>query len=237
MSESKVASQRPILSTDIIQSTLNMAELSRAAQVAVRSTSLLRTSASIWPSFSFSIAPVTSIPHIRQISAITTVRPIGASDRRPHTSQTQHRHYASGGWPNPSRESRPSPLDDIDIKKPDISIYDDPFTPEIDFQTGELDRSKILEERPAPTRPPLRLVPRTGRTVHVTRTTDVARSFKLLSIQTSQNRVSADFQLQRFHERPGLKRKRLKSQRWQKRFKKGFKACVSRVKELTKQGW
>ncbi|OTA58292.1 hypothetical protein K449DRAFT_424373 [Hypoxylon sp. EC38] len=147
-----------------------------------------------------------------------------------------HRHYASGGWPNPSRESRPSPIDDIEIKKPDISVYDDPFAPEIKFDTGELDKGKILEERPAPTRPPLRLVPRTGRTIHVGRTVDVARSFKLLSIQISQNKVPRDFQLQRFHERPGLKRKRLKSERWQKRFKKGFKACVSRVKELTKQG-
>ncbi|OTA95495.1 hypothetical protein M434DRAFT_393721 [Hypoxylon sp. CO27-5] len=214
-----------------------MAELCRAAQVAVRSTSLLRTSASRWPSSSVSIAPVSSIPSIRQISTIPTARSIEIGDKRSPTFQTQHRHYASGGWPNPSRESRPSPIDDIEIKKPDISVYDDPFAPEIEFDTGELDKGKILEERPAPTRPPLRLVPRTGRTIHVGRTVDVARSFKLLSIQISQNKVPTDFRLQRFHERPGLKRKRLKSERWQKRFKKGFKACVSRVKELTKQGW
>ncbi|KAI1410209.1 hypothetical protein F5Y13DRAFT_167950 [Hypoxylon sp. FL1857] len=214
-----------------------MAELCRAAQVAARSTSLLRSSGSRWPSSSFSITPAIPISCIRQISTTPILRSIEAGSRRSPISQIQHRYYASGGWPSPSRESRPSQLDDAEIKKPDILAYDDPFAPEIDFTTGELTKTESLEERPAPTRPPLRLVPRTGRTIHVGKTVDVARSFKLLSIQTSQNRIQADFHHQKFHERPGLKRKRLKSQRWQKRFKKGFKACVSRVRELIKQGW
>ena len=66
---------------------------------------------------------------------------------------------------------------------------------------------------------------------------DVARSFRLLSVQVAQNKIRRDFQAQRFHERPGLKRKRLKSERWQRRFKKGFKETVRRVNELVKQGW
>ncbi|XXG99361.1 hypothetical protein Hte_005698 [Hypoxylon texense] len=110
-------------------------------------------------------------------------------------------------------------------------MYDDPFAPELDFEAGELSKTKATEDHPVATRPPLRLVPRTGRTVQV------ARSFKLLAMQVAQNQLRRDFQAQRFHERAGLKRKRLRSERWQKRFKKGFKACVSRVKELTKQGW
>ncbi|KAI0841421.1 hypothetical protein F5Y06DRAFT_293917 [Hypoxylon sp. FL0890] len=219
------------------KSALKMAELCRAAQVTVRSTSLLRSSASRWPSSPFSIAPVTSIPCIRQISTIPTLRSIEAGNRRSPTLQTQQRHYASGGWPSSPPESRPSQADDVEIKKPDISAYDDPFAPEIDFETGELSKSIAMEARPAPERPPLRLVPRTGRTVHVGKNVDIARSFKLLSVQVFQNRIPNDVQQQKFHERPGLKRKRLKSQRWQRRFKKGFKACVSRVKELTKQGW
>lgn len=83
----------------------------------------------------------------------------------------------------------------------------------------------------------MRLVPRLGRTVSVSKNVDLARSFKLLGMQVVQNKIRQDFQAQRFHERPGLKRKRLKSERWQRRFRKGFKETVKRVKELTKQGW
>ncbi|KAF3356792.1 hypothetical protein VdG1_06215 [Verticillium dahliae VDG1] len=43
--------------------------------------------------------------------------------------------------------------------------------------------------------------------------------------------------LQKRHERPGLKRKRLRSERWRARFKIGFAATVSRVQELRNQGW
>lgn len=119
-----------------------------------------------------------------------------------------------------------------------MDVYEDPYLGDfsVAFDSGEL-RNKPIEDRPAPARPTLRLVPRTGRTIHVGRNVDVARSFKLLAIQVAQNKLRQDFQLQRFHERPGLKQKRLKSERWQRRFKKGFKACVSRVKELTNQGW
>jgi predicted transcriptional regulator len=53
----------------------------------------------------------------------------------------------------------------------------------------------------------------------------------------ARNRVKRDFQMQRFHERGGLKRKRLKSERWRARFKIGFDATCKRVTELTKKGW
>ncbi|KAF3062250.1 putative ribosomal protein s21 protein [Daldinia childiae] len=148
-------------------------------------------------------------------------------------ARARHKNYSSI-WGDPFPEENNS---GDEIKKPNISAYDDPFTPEIDFETGELNKNKFLEERPVPTRPILRLVPRTGRTIHVTKNSDVARSFALLSVHVSSNRVRHDLNSQRYHERPGLKRKRLKSERWQKRFQKGFKACVKRVRELTKQGW
>ncbi|KAK3940275.1 hypothetical protein QBC46DRAFT_385739 [Diplogelasinospora grovesii] len=83
----------------------------------------------------------------------------------------------------------------------------------------------------------LRLRPSTGRTVHVSGHVDVARSFTLLERVVRQNKVRNDLFRQRFHERPGLKRKRLKSERWVRRFKDGFRATVSRVMELRKQGW
>jgi small subunit ribosomal protein MRP21 len=51
----------------------------------------------------------------------------------------------------------------------------------------------------------------------------------------SRNRIRADFNRQRFHERGGLKRKRLASERW--RFKEGFQRTVTRVQELRRKGW
>ncbi|KAH8804913.1 hypothetical protein F5884DRAFT_430908 [Xylogone sp. PMI_703] len=87
------------------------------------------------------------------------------------------------------------------------------------------------------TRPPMRLTPQTGRTVQVGGNVDVGKGFRMLEVSCARNRVRQDFARQRFHERPGLKRKRLKSERWRKRFMMGFKATVARVKQLKKQGW
>jgi len=65
----------------------------------------------------------------------------------------------------------------------------------------------------------------------------VGRAFSLLGRYCSFNKVKTDWVTQRFHERPGLKRKRLKRVRWRRRFMDGFKAAVTKVKELKKQGW
>ena len=85
--------------------------------------------------------------------------------------------------------------------------------------------------------PKMRLRPSTGRTIQRTNKVTAERAFQSLHRLMAQNKVRADFNMQRFHERPGLKRKRLKSQRWRKRFKVGFQAVVKRVTELRKQGW
>jgi hypothetical protein len=53
----------------------------------------------------------------------------------------------------------------------------------------------------------------------------------------ARNSVRRDFNKQKFHERPGLKRKRLKSERWRARFKTEFAATCKRVTELTRKGW
>ena len=81
------------------------------------------------------------------------------------------------------------------------------------------------------------LGPITGRTIHVGGTVDPANAFLLLSIMVKRNKVAADFQRQRFHERPGKKRKRLASEWWQRKFRRGFGAAVERAKELARQGW
>jgi len=78
-----------------------------------------------------------------------------------------------------------------------------------------------------------------GRTVEIDadRGFDFGRALRTLDIQCAINRVRADQQRQRFHERPGMKRKRLKSERWRRLFRESFKATVGRVKEMRRKGW
>ncbi|KAF2207676.1 hypothetical protein CERZMDRAFT_50590 [Cercospora zeae-maydis SCOH1-5] len=66
---------------------------------------------------------------------------------------------------------------------------------------------------------------------------DVARAFRSVEMLCSRNKVRRSFQQQRFHERPGLKRKRLKNERWIKRFRENFKGTVLLVQKMKKQGW
>ncbi|KAF9769251.1 hypothetical protein IL306_013338 [Fusarium sp. DS 682] len=92
-------------------------------------------------------------------------------------------------------------------------------------------------------RPQIRAKPVTGRTVfvkdRVTKTTGPTPmvALRVLNRIIREDQVKNKYHSQKFHERKGLKKKRLKSQRWRARFKHGFKATVSRVMELKKQGW
>ncbi|KAH9908470.1 hypothetical protein F4778DRAFT_348976 [Xylariomycetidae sp. FL2044] len=183
------------------------------------------------------------------------------------TAPAQRQSYSSSSWSNPNRQPRSAQDNNVVVKKPRSADYDrlprfsrtssvpplndindndsrlhdfiDEQMEKIYFKKGEIDRDPRTEANDSdiPPKPNLRLVPRTGRTIHVRGNVDVARSFTLLGVQVAQNKLRSDFQYQRYHERPGLKRKRLSSERWQRRFKKGFKACVSRVSELRRQGW
>ncbi|EON66072.1 hypothetical protein W97_05315 [Coniosporium apollinis CBS 100218] len=86
---------------------------------------------------------------------------------------------------------------------------------------------------------PFRLGPSLGRTVNVdaSKGVDLARGLRQLEMLCGRNRVRQDEARQRFHERPGLKRKRLRRERWRRRFKEGFQAVVGRVQELRRKGW
>ena len=88
-------------------------------------------------------------------------------------------------------------------------------------------------------RPLMRLGPSFGRSVDIdpAKNMDVGKGFRRLDMLCSRNKIRNDFAKQRFHERPGLKRKRLKSERWRRRFKVAFKATIARVKELRSKGW
>lgn len=87
--------------------------------------------------------------------------------------------------------------------------------------------------------PPVRLDAFVGRSEDVDplKGVDLGRAIRKLEIKCAYNNVRQDFNKQRFHERPGLKRKRLKSQRWEKRFREGFKAVVSKVQKMRMKGW
>lgn len=88
----------------------------------------------------------------------------------------------------------------------------------------------------------LRLRPVIGRTIDLTTARDpanrdLARGLQQLETDCRANGVRRDVNRQRAHERPGLRRKRLKSERYGRRFKAGFVATADRVKKLAKQGW
>ncbi|KAI3332402.1 hypothetical protein HD806DRAFT_193773 [Xylariaceae sp. AK1471] len=239
-----------------------MAELGRVAQAAIRSTSLLRTTPiRSQPCHNLALAcSISGRNHISTTRSLCSsnepVKPTSTFPTSP-VSRTQQQSYSSSSWTNPSRgvtRGSAGNIADINIRKPNSSSYDLAFggqkdkkdKDQVEFASDfdlDLDITDIKPKKSSginaqlPPRVHLRMVPRTGRTVHVKNNVDVARSFKLLAVQIAQNRLRQDFQSQRFHERPGKKRKRLRSERWQKRFKKGFKATVSRVRELTAQGW
>jgi len=84
-----------------------------------------------------------------------------------------------------------------------------------------------------------RLNPTYGRSVELDakRGRDIVRGIGMLGSLIARNRVKNDFMRQRYHERGGLKRKRLASERWRARFKQGFRDITGRVTELTRKGW
>jgi len=94
-----------------------------------------------------------------------------------------------------------------------------------------------VSRTPKPIRAPIKLGPSTGRSITIGAGIDVGRGFRLLEQSCARNKVRKDANMQRFHERAGLKRKRLRRERWRSRFLQGFKATVARVKQLKNQGW
>jgi small subunit ribosomal protein MRP21 len=105
------------------------------------------------------------------------------------------------------------------------------------FRTADLMAGIGRDQLPKPARVPVELKPSTGRMVKIGGNIDIGRGFTMLEQSCARNRVRADATKQRFHERGGLKKKRLRRERWRKRFMEGFRATVGRVKQLRNQGW
>lgn len=90
----------------------------------------------------------------------------------------------------------------------------------------------------SPKRALMKLGPSTGRMVEIGGPNiGIERGFQLLASSCARNRVRVDSVRQKFHERPGSKRKRLLSERWRKKFRAGFHEAVRRTRELQRQGW
>ena len=86
---------------------------------------------------------------------------------------------------------------------------------------------------------PIHVKPRTGRTIAVDpgKANDLGAKLRALEVLCNRNRIRQDFNRQKFHERPGLKRKRLHSERWRRNFRQRFNGVVGRVNDLRVQGW
>jgi len=87
----------------------------------------------------------------------------------------------------------------------------------------------------ASSRKAMELGPKVGRSVVVNKG-DVNQALNALRTQIKINNVRDDAAQQKFHERRGMKKKRLKRERFRKRFKEGFKKMVNIVMEMKRQG-
>lgn len=125
-------------------------------------------------------------------------------------------------------------------RKGDRMLMNDLLDPEaVSDKLDPMRNTRIPRQSQLPFTLPVRLGPTVGRTVKVSqqKNIDVGKAFRQLEILCRKNAVKSDFARQRFHERGGLKRKRIKSERWRRTFKEGFKGMIALVKKMKKQGW
>lgn len=183
------------------------------------------------------------------------LHPSPLQQRQQQQQRQQRQQQQSRPTPNPNNMLRPwasqhsnvqivpsSARNPIDRHLADLGIdqYANPTAEDLEKQKNEMYYEKPIDIK-------YRLRPVIGRTVNLTtapgqdeatgRRIDFAKGLLQLDMQCRVNRVRLDSNQQRYHERKGLKKKRLRSERWQRRFMQGFKATCKRVNELAKQGW
>lgn len=178
-----------------------------------------------------------------QPSSSLGIRSIFGPTKSPPPSsslQTSPRNYLSQPWaarPSSVRSvpgSRTKNVGIIDDTIDELGLKDLASRPDANDFSNDLAGGRL---GPRPIDIKYRLRPVIGRTVDLKNNIDVATGLKMLNSKVTHNKVKLDFNKQKFHERPGLMRKRQKSERWRRRFKQGFKATCDRVRELAKQGW
>ena len=155
-----------------------------------------------------------------------------------------------------SPSSKSSPLSSFDILTKSYgqrssrgAIHDQMMIPGQPDSNNAHDPTSFPAHRPAraPPSKPLRpravrtieSSPRVGRTIEINtrKGVDVSAALRKLHSECMVNNVRHDRYSQRYHERPGLKRKRLRRQRWRARFKQGFRALVVKVQAMRRKGW
>lgn len=143
------------------------------------------------------------------------------------------RHRSNAGVSRNSSSSNSSFLDIESLLAPNNST--NPFSLSSRANNPLPPSTPLLIDKPLP----MKLTPSVGRaiTVDASRGMDIGRAFRSLEVLCARNSVRKDFMRQRFHERPGLKRKRLKGERWRRRFKENFKGVVAIVGKMRAQGW
>ena len=104
------------------------------------------------------------------------------------------------------------------------------------FQTPRVPLKKPFKQRSVRT---IESRPKVGRTIELNgrKGIDLATALRKLHQECARNNVRYDRSTQRFHERPGLKRKRLQRLWWRARFMEGFKALVGKVHAMRRKGW
>jgi small subunit ribosomal protein MRP21 len=136
-------------------------------------------------------------------------------------------------WTQPRQKARSA----AQTSQTDALLFPPPraegLVPDTASQLAPMARPRVLHELN------IHLSPGTGRTIEVDESnpTDLGLRLRQLEMLVARNRVRADTFRQKFHERGGLKRKRLASERWRKRFRIGFNNTVTRVQELRRKGW
>ncbi|KAK3662445.1 hypothetical protein LTR22_006724 [Elasticomyces elasticus] len=153
-------------------------------------------------------------------------RPMSSTDEMIAAMRPSSPNYRSSAS---SRSNQGGGFSDI------TSLLDSPNFGGLQRPNSNLPAPPLLIPKPLP----FTLSPSVGRAVNVIpdRGMDIGRAFKTLEIQCNKNSVKRDFMRQRFHERPGLKRKRLRQERWRRRFRENFRGVVQMVQGMRAQGW
>jgi len=117
------------------------------------------------------------------------------------------------------------------LSRPSTSSTTPTYQPETPLSLWQ--RSVEEQQRPK------HLSPRTGRTFDVTRPSqsELTTRMNQVTMVCMANKVAQMERRGKFHERPGIKRKRVRRERWRAKFAKRFGAICGRVKWLSSQGW
>jgi small subunit ribosomal protein MRP21 len=169
----------------------------------------------------------------------TAYAPNGQSTSSEEVRAARNNHVFGADFSNPSSSfRRPSgKLGPPKLNFDDMSLPTDMLDPNLSNKPSDAANLATQQQETFANYP--RLNPTYGRTVELdaSRGRDLVRGIGMLGSLVSRNKIKHNMMKQRFHERGGLKRKRLNSERWRARFKKGFVEVTRRVSELTGKGW